>query len=53
MIVSGAGEASCGSSVLNEYDPQNQNQHVTSASFVMKRVAAGTTCAQVRATSFP
>jgi hypothetical protein len=51
--VAGSGEAACSTPVVNTYDSQNQVQHITSASFIMKRVASGTTCTQVRALTFP
>jgi len=48
-----AGGSACAAVVVNQYDGQPQTQHVTSASFIIKRVAGTTTCAQVRAMSFP
>jgi YD repeat-containing protein len=51
--VNGTGEINCSSTLANEYDGENQSQHVSSASFVMMRVASTVTCADVRAMTFP
>ena len=51
--VSGSGEANCSSSTASDYDGENQSEHVTSGSFILKRVPSGTTCATVRTLSFP
>lgn len=51
--VNGSGELDCSPALTNLYDGQAQTQHVTSGSFVVKRVASNVTCADVRAMTFP
>jgi len=50
---SSTGEANCSSSTASDYDGEGQTEHVTSGSFILKRVPTGTTCATVRTMSFP
>jgi EGF-like domain len=50
---SGTSEAPCSDNIVSSFDGQNQTQHVTSASFILKRVDSSVTCAQVRAMTFP
>ncbi len=51
--VSGTGEADCSAALANDYDGQSQTEHITSGSFILKHVDSTTTCAQVRAMTFP
>jgi len=51
--VNGKSEIDCDATVVNTYDGQSQTEHVTSASFVLKRVASTVTCADVRGMTFP
>jgi hypothetical protein len=51
--VNGTGETACTASTANIFDEQTQNAHVTSASFILKRVSSTATCATVRAMTFP
>ena len=49
------GGAACGNGTWQALDSQGQtvNQHVVGSHFEMLRVAAGTTCTQVRGMTFP
>jgi hypothetical protein len=48
-----SGEANCSATLTNMYDGQGQTEHITSGSFIIKRVANTVTCDQVRAMTFP
>jgi hypothetical protein len=45
-------EADCSATVQNELDTQSQNEHITRATVIIKRVASGISCASVRALTF-
>jgi hypothetical protein len=49
----GNGEIDCSAAMASLYDGQNQSEHITSASFIIKRVASSATCADVRGMTFP
>ena len=51
--VNGAGESNCDTTLTNDYDGQSQTEHITSGSFIIKRVPNTTTCANVQTMSFP
>jgi hypothetical protein len=48
-----SGEAACSSGLSNFLDTQKQTEHITSGSFIVKRIASGATCSDVRGTTFP
>jgi len=50
--VNGTGEIDCSSTLSSEYDGESQAQHVVNATFILKRVTAGTTCTTVRGMAF-
>jgi hypothetical protein len=53
VAVSGSGEAACSSAVINALDAPAGGTHTfDSVTFIVKRVAAGTSCDQIRALSF-
>ncbi len=49
----GSSQANCSTALINQFDGQGQTQHVTAATFILKRVASNATCDDVRAMTFP
>ena len=53
VMVSGNGEANCTSQLTTFFDTQSQTEHITSGSFIIKRVASTTKCSDVQTMTFP